>query len=86
MAKFNLKDFWTNVKNQLTIKKSRKRAFVFIATMILTYIALACFVINFIVGEVLLGCITLGCFVAFFTLVQKSLRLNFAIVFYIITH
>ena len=68
MAKFNLKDFWTNVKNQLTIKKSRKRAFVFIATMILTYIALACFVINFIVGEILLGCITLGCFAAFFTI------------------
>ena len=65
MAKFNLKEFWKNTKNQLTVKKSRERAFLFISTFILTYVSLCCAIINFVNAQYTLGFITIGCFVFF---------------------
>ena len=65
MAKFNLKEFWQNAKNQLTVKKSRERAFLFISTFILTYVALCCSIISLINGQYILGFISFGCFLCF---------------------
>ena len=65
MAKFNIKDFWKGIINQLTVKKSRERAFLFISTFILTYVSLGCLIINFINGENTIGFFALGCFVVF---------------------
>lgn len=73
MGKFNFKEFWSGVVDQLTIKKSRERAFLFICTFILTYISLGCCIVNFITGESLLAFITLGCFIC--SLIDEILEL-----------
>ena len=66
MGKFDLKSFWRDITNQLTIKKSRERAFLFISTFILTYVSLGCTVVNFINNLTVLAFISLGAFVCFF--------------------
>ena len=75
MAKFNLKDFWTNVKEQLTVKRSRERAFIFLCTFIMTYICLGCCIANFIIGINMLAYITLGCFLFYLILCVLELVL-----------
>ena len=65
MGKFNLKEYWKGITDQLTIKKSRERAFLFLSTFILTYVSLGCLIINFINGENTIGFFALGCFVCF---------------------
>ena len=68
MGKGNFKKSWAKITAQLIDSKVRGKAFVFLSTMIFTYAALGCSIVNFITKENLLGFITLGCFVAFLTM------------------
>ena len=65
MLKDKFKQHWKGIIDQLAYKKSRERAFLFISTFILTYVALGCVIVNFVTGENTLAFISLGCFVGF---------------------
>ena len=68
MAKKNLKQVWQSITSQLTNKKSRARAFVFLTSFIFTYITLGGTIANFVTNIAPLCYYTLGFFAVFLIL------------------